>query len=59
MKAEMANLQKNIKLIEGNLGPDHLRLVVAGRYVERPAYPSVYEVLGRRAEQQRPTPVQR
>ena len=35
MKAEMANLQKNIKLIEGSLGPDHLRLVVAGRYVER------------------------
>ncbi|MNN62049.1 D-hydantoinase/dihydropyrimidinase [compost metagenome] len=31
----------------------------AGRYVERPAYPSVYEVLGRRAEHQRPTPVQR
>ena len=26
---------KNIKLIEGTLGPDHLRLVVAGRYVER------------------------
>ncbi|WP_243432580.1 hypothetical protein, partial [Pseudomonas sp. 32_A] len=24
-----------------------------------PAYPSVYEVLGRRAEVQRPTPVQR
>ena len=35
MKAEMANLQKNIRLIEGSLGPDHLRLVVAGRYVER------------------------
>lgn len=35
MKAEMANLQKNIKLIEGTLGPDHLRLVVAGRYAER------------------------
>lgn len=35
MKTEMANLQKNIKLIEGSLGPDHLRLVVAGRYVER------------------------
>lgn len=35
MKAEMANLQKNIKLIESTLGPDHLRLVVAGRYVER------------------------
>lgn len=35
MKAEMAKLQKNIKLIEGTLGPDHLRLVVAGRYVER------------------------
>lgn len=35
MKSEMANLQKNIKLIEGTLGPDHLRLVVAGRYVER------------------------
>lgn len=35
MKAEMASLQKNIKLIEGTLGPDHLRLVVAGRYVER------------------------
>jgi hypothetical protein len=35
MKAEMANLQKNIKLIEGSLGPDHLRLVVAGRYFER------------------------
>ena len=35
MKTEMANLQKNIKLIEGTLGPDHLRLVVAGRYVER------------------------
>lgn len=35
MKAEMANLQKNIKLIEGTLGPDHLRLVVSGRYVER------------------------
>lgn len=31
----------------------------AGRYVERPPYPSVYEVLERRAEQQRPTPVQR
>jgi dihydropyrimidinase len=31
----------------------------AGRYVERPAYPSVYEVLERRADQQRPTPVQR
>lgn len=35
MKAEMASLQKNIKLIEETLGPDHLRLVVAGRYVER------------------------
>mgnify|MGYP001430132668 CR=1 FL=1 len=35
MKTEMANLQRNIKLIEGSLGPDHLRLVVAGRYVER------------------------
>ncbi len=35
MKTEMASLQKNIKLIEGTLGPDHLRLVVAGRYVER------------------------
>lgn len=35
MKAEMASLQKNIKLIEGTLGPDHLCLVVAGRYVER------------------------
>ncbi|MBS0126843.1 plasmid partitioning protein RepB C-terminal domain-containing protein [Thetidibacter halocola] len=35
MKIEMANLQKNIKLIEGTLGPDHLRLVVAGRYVKR------------------------
>ncbi len=35
MKAEMASLQKNIKLIEATLGPDHLRLVVAGRYVER------------------------
>lgn len=35
MKTEMANLQKNIKLIESSLGPDHLRLVVAGRYVER------------------------
>jgi hypothetical protein len=35
MKAEMASLQKNIKQIEGTLGPDHLRLVVAGRYVER------------------------
>lgn len=35
MKAEMANLQKNIKLIEGTLGPDHLRLVVAGRFIER------------------------
>ena len=35
MRSEMANLQKNIKLIEGALGPDHLRLVVAGRFVER------------------------
>lgn len=35
MKSEMASLQKNIKLIEGTVGPDHLRLVVAGRYVER------------------------
>lgn len=35
MKTEMASLQKNIKLIEGTVGPDHLRLVVAGRYVER------------------------
>jgi hypothetical protein len=35
MKSEMANLQKNIKLVEGALGPDHLRLVVAGRFVER------------------------
>lgn len=35
MKAEMASLQTNIKLIEGTLGPDHLRLVVAGRYIER------------------------
>ena len=35
MKAEMSSLQRNIKLIEGTLGPDHLRLVVAGRYVER------------------------
>lgn len=33
MRAEMSNLQRNIKLIEGKLGPDHLRLVVAGRYV--------------------------
>ena len=31
----------------------------AGRYVERPAYPSVYEVLGRRAERQRPVAVER
>lgn len=35
MRAEMSNLQRNIKLIEGTLGPDHLRLVVAGRYVAR------------------------
>ncbi len=35
MKSEMATLQKNIKLVEGALGPDHLRLVVAGRFVER------------------------
>lgn len=35
MRSEMANLQKNIKLVEGALGPDHLRLVVAGRFVER------------------------
>ena len=35
MKSEMANLQKNIKLVERALGPDHLRLVVAGRFVER------------------------
>lgn len=35
MKAEMASLPENIKLIEGTLGPDHLRLVVAGRYVEQ------------------------
>ena len=35
MKSEMANLQKNIKLVEGAHGPDHLRLVVAGRFVER------------------------
>ncbi len=27
--------RRGIKLIEGTLGPDHLRLVVAGRYVER------------------------
>ncbi|MGV8604380.1 dihydropyrimidinase, partial [Pseudomonas aeruginosa] len=32
---------------------------VAGLYVERPAYPSVYEVLGRRAERQRPVAVER
>ncbi|VFT51861.1 phenylhydantoinase [Pseudomonas aeruginosa] len=31
----------------------------AGRYVERPAYPSVYEVLGRRAERRRPVAVER
>jgi ParB-like chromosome segregation protein Spo0J len=35
MKAEMAGLQRNIKLIENTLGPDHLRLVVAARYIER------------------------
>ncbi len=35
MKAEMDSLQKNIKLLEGSLGPDHLRLVVASRYIER------------------------
>lgn len=35
MRSEMATLQKNIKLVEGALGPDHLRLVVAGRFVER------------------------
>ncbi len=35
MRTEMASLQRNIKLIEDTLGPDHLRLVVAGRYVER------------------------
>jgi len=35
MRTEMASLQRNIKLIENTLGPDHLRLVVAGRYVER------------------------
>lgn len=35
MKTEMSNLQRNIKLIESTLGPDHLRLVVAARYVER------------------------
>ena len=35
MKSEMANLQKNIKLVEGALGPDHLPLVVAGRFIER------------------------
>lgn len=35
MKAEMAGLQRNMKLIEHTLGPDHLRLVVAARYIER------------------------
>jgi len=35
MRVEMATLQRNIKLIEETLGPDHLRLVVAGRYIER------------------------
>ena len=35
MRSEMAKLQKNIKLVEGALGPDHLRLVVAGRFVDR------------------------
>lgn len=35
MRTEMASLQRNIKRIENTLGPDHLRLVVAGRYVER------------------------
>jgi len=31
----------------------------AGRYLERPAWPSVYDLLGRRAERQRPTAVER
>ena len=35
MRTEMASLQRKIKLIEATLGPDHLKLVVAGRYVER------------------------
>lgn len=35
MKTEMTTLGKKIKLIEGSLGPDHLRLVVAGRYIGR------------------------
>ncbi|HAL69996.1 MAG TPA: dihydropyrimidinase, partial [Pseudomonas sp.] len=33
--------------------------VGAGRYVERPAYPSVYELLERRADHHRPIPVPR
>ena len=40
MKTEMSNLQRNIKLIESTLGPDHLRLVVAARYVEIPYWGS-------------------
>jgi dihydropyrimidinase len=31
----------------------------AGRYVERPAYPSVFEQLSKRAERSRPTAVKR
>ncbi|MNG39742.1 hypothetical protein D3C84_1279860 [compost metagenome] len=31
----------------------------AGRYIERPAYPAVFDLLSKRAELQRPTAVKR
>ncbi len=33
MEAEMAKLQRGIKLIEGSYGPDHLNLVLARGYL--------------------------
>ncbi|MNV89327.1 phenylhydantoinase [compost metagenome] len=31
----------------------------AGRYIERPAYPAVFDLLSKRAEQHKPTAVKR
>lgn len=34
MQTEMASLQRKVKLLEGSFGPDHLKLIVACRYLE-------------------------
>ena len=34
IQTEMASLQRKVKLLEGSYGPDHLKLIVACRYLE-------------------------